>query len=156
MKKPSPFPNMPPRSGTLAWWLRLSRWLLVALLIADQVGAPLHRHHHDSGVDAAWSAPGAAHDAEPAAFAEDLDPPDTFTHATLAVRLNADAGAAAPAQPPASDAFIDAQLACLRAVLALAPTADDGGGLPRPGWQAPPEPSHRSLPPAGRAPPLHA
>ncbi len=31
----------------------LLRWLLVLLIAFDQIGSPLHRHHHDSGVDAA-------------------------------------------------------------------------------------------------------
>lgn len=31
----------------------LLRWLLVLMIAFDQIGSPLHRHHHDSGVDAA-------------------------------------------------------------------------------------------------------
>ena len=44
-----------PNAGlTLGLGRRLAkffRWALVLLLVADIVGTPLHRHHHDSGID---------------------------------------------------------------------------------------------------------
>jgi len=40
------------------WWLH---WWLVMLLVFDQLSAPLHRHHHDNGVDAVGMSQGMVH-----------------------------------------------------------------------------------------------
>ena len=46
--------SRPTRAGSGCAWL--ARWLLVLVLVVDLVGAPLHAHAHDSGVDGhAWA-----------------------------------------------------------------------------------------------------
>lgn len=88
----------------------LVRWLLVLLLMFDQVGAPWHAHHHDSGVDGMVVAT-AAH-AEALESVTHVDAPDdrpSWVHATTVLRVEAgpaltaadDAGfAPTPAWPP--------------------------------------------------------
>lgn len=49
--------STPPRRNAV-WWLH---WLLVMLLVFDQLSSPLHRHHHDNGVDAAGMSQGMVH-----------------------------------------------------------------------------------------------
>ena len=76
----------PPPAGAPSWGLRVMQWLLVLLLAWDQVGSPLHHHHHDSGVDGC--ALTAAHDdgATEALHLEDADEGLQFSHAVMAVR----------------------------------------------------------------------
>jgi hypothetical protein len=137
------------------WVMRL---MLVLVLISDQIGAPLHQHHHDSGVDALWSgATASGHDDALAVHAEDTDHPKTFGHATLAVRPASDVTSVAAIADPARDSATAAYISGLWAAFALVAQADDAGVGPTfPSWRSPSLPSYRSLPPAGRAPPLHA
>ena len=137
------------------WVLRL---MLVLVLITDQVGAPLHQHHHDSGVDALWSGATAyIHDDDLTVHAEESERPSTLGHATLAVRPAGETASVAVVADPARDFATVAYISGLWAALALVAQADDSGvGPDFPSWRSPPLPSYRSLPPAGRAPPLHA
>ncbi|OWQ91409.1 hypothetical protein CDN99_09635 [Roseateles aquatilis] len=137
------------------WVLRL---MLVLVLITDQVGAPLHQHHHDSGVDALWSrATAYSHDDDLTVHAEESERPSTLGHATLAVRPAGETASVAVVADPARDFATVAYISGLWAALALVAQADDSGvGPDFPSWRSPPLPSYRSLPPAGRAPPLHA
>ena len=142
-------PLSPPAGvASRAWWL--ARWLLVLLLVWDQVGSPLHRHHHDSGVDGRWLT--AAHETVPAEtqHVEDADADLHFAHAVMAVLRPLELGsivsdgAAVPVFPYGAPA------------MPSAPESTDSRPTRRPDKVPPPYASHRSLPPAGRAPPLHA
>lgn len=132
-------------------WAQFFRWALVLLLVADIIGSPLHRHHHDSGIDgSAGHAQLAGRHHTALHVNEDRHELD-FVHAVTTVR--AESRASVP------DAFADTdhQGVALASAWAL------------PGWNVPAtarlswnEPGtalhqlHRSLPPAGRAPPLRA
>ena len=135
-------------AGALACALWLGRWLLVLLLVCDQVGSPLHRHHHDSGVDGSWlTAPHGAAAAD-LLHLEDADAGIALAHAVTAMRQQAKSDplvAIAAARTAPSFALID----LVAWALAVEP-------VPRPDARPPDFTSHRSLPPAGRAPPLHA
>ena len=132
-----------------AW---LFRWLLVLLLIFDQVGAPLHRHHHDSGIDsssmhsqAASGSPRFWHHIE-----EDKNDPSLF-HSVTTVR--AESHDSAPDLPPPSDS------PKLTLAYSWAMPWRDLEVNVGPSWadaDEVPHPLHRSLPPAGRAPPRRA
>tara|TARA_R110001583_G_scaffold195118_1_gene369338 strand:+ start:84429 stop:84863 length:435 start_codon:yes stop_codon:yes gene_type:complete len=75
-----------------AW---LGRLFLVLLLVVDQIGAPLHAHHHDFGVDGLRFA--AVHDAN---IADDLHVESHSEsgdgHSVLALRFEARTAVAAP------------------------------------------------------------
>ena len=137
------------------WVLRL---MLVLVLITDQVGAPLHQHHHDSGVDALWSGATAySHDDDLTVHAEESERPSTLGHATLAVRPAGEPACFGVVADPAREFASVAYISGLGAAVAVVAHADDSGvGPDFPSWRSPPLPSYRSLPPAGRAPPLHA
>lgn len=127
--------------------LLLVKWLLVLVLAWDQVASPLHRHHHDSGIDATWI--GAVQERADASIlhvdADDHGSP--FTHATLAVQLQAQLGQLSAASKPHALFFSFAEV--------FDPVASPAAQA----WSefvAQACPSFRSLPPAGRAPPLHA
>ncbi len=130
------------------WWL--VRWLLVLLLVWDQVASPLHQHHHDSGVDGLWSfiqhAGGAAEDQH----LEDADDLPRLSHAVLAMRPKTDPGAQPAGE--ARTALIAQTLSDLR----LPEEPRPGRAVLRPDGRPPPFTSPLCLPPAGRAPPLHA
>lgn len=146
-----------PQGRVAAWgWLAL-KWMMVLLMLIDQVGSPLHRHHHDSGVDAAFASGSHHHEAsgEVTHFDEGVDH-DAFAHATLAVR-QANAAQLSVAPYAADDGqFTWVLVTSVLAFLALATLRGESLIRPYARWRAPSKPSHRSLPPAGRAPPLHA
>lgn len=131
----------------LAW---LARLILVLLLVVDQMGAPLHAHRHDSGVDARPVA--IAHLADFADESHAESPPEIGGgHAMLAVRGEARGVVA----EPSDDAERQSGMGAIAFAMAVAPAEEIKSSL----WMgAPPwSPSiHRNLPPAGRAPPLHA
>ena len=132
---------------------------MVLILVIDHVGAPLHRHHHDSGVDAAHlSESDSTHHngLDDVAHAEEHANHDEFAHATLVMRQT---GASQLTVVPAAD--VESQvnwifLTSVLALLALAFLREESLIRPFGRWLAPPKPTYRSLPPAGRAPPLHA
>lgn len=143
-----------PRRGVAAWTGWLARWMLVLLLLTDQVGAPLHHHRHDSGVDGSWSTASAEHDHDhdhDGFSATPVDHDRHFAHATLALcPTNECIGVDAPDESSHWVALPSAFLAL------LIPEEEAGEPTPRPAWRSPPIRSYRSLPPAGRAPPLLA
>lgn len=138
------------RRGVVAWAWML-RWALVLLLVADQLGAPLHHHHHDSGIDGTWltASTGQAGHQESNADGDEHD--DHFGHATLAFRA---ASKAFELSALSDDLDVPAVGRFVTVLATLAAPAEEAGL--RPSWRSPPIRSHRSLPPAGRAPPLHA
>lgn len=145
-------PSRPTRTGSACAWL--VRWLLVLVLAVDLVGAPLHAHAHDSGVDGHAWAPHVDVPGRESAHASDADADDALLlqHATWTL----------PASIDAPDADLGDGVAGV--VLAGWP-AFDAAWAPAPAVDAPqrwadrpppPRPEYRSRPPAGRAPPLHA
>lgn len=152
-----------PRRSVAAWGFWLARWMLVLLLMADQVGAPLHHHRHDSGVDNSWLTAtvalehGQDQGSESDSHVEDSDHGQHFGHATLVVRNASET--LQIAQLAEDDARgTDHALALIQFVTALTLLApiEAAHGLPPPYWRSPDLGVFRSLPPAGRAPPLHA
>ena len=144
-----PLRHSPPPAGAPSWGLRVMQWLLVLLLAWDQVGSPLHHHHHDSGIDG--SALTTSHDgAVDALHVEDADEGLQFSHAVMAVRPQSQLGTIAAAETD------DAALGQVALALVLAmPVADLLQHVPPTDPGPPAHSLHRSLPPAGRAPPLH-
>lgn len=144
-------PSHPTRSGSACAWL--ARWLLVLLLAVDLIGAPLHAHAHDSGVDGhAWAphvdAPGWA-----AVPADDTDDPLQLRHATLTLTASIDAPYMDPGDGTAG--LVLGWWPPFGAAGAFAPAID--AAQPGASWPPPPpRPEYRSRPPAGRAPPPRA
>ena len=147
---------LPPRRHALtpadgpSWSLRVVRWLLVLLLAWDQVGSPLHRHHHDSGIDGHALTASHGDGATDVRHLEDEDGGFHFSHAVMAVRPQPQLSRVA-----ASGETESVALAWTALPLESAARADDPRLLPWPDTH-PPHSPYRSLPPAGRAPPLHA
>lgn len=142
--------SRPTRAGSACAWL--GRWLLVLVLAVDLIGAPLHAHAHDSGVDGHAWAPHVDAPGWDSVHAEDADDALLLRHATLTMR----ASIAAPDLGAVDDAasVVPAWWPPFDGALAVAPTVVTSAR-----WAArppPPWPVHRSLPPAGRAPPLRA
>lgn len=142
--------SRPTRSGSACAWL--ARWLLVLVLAVDLIGAPLHAHAHDSGVDGhAWAphidAPGGD-----APHVEDADDALLLQHATLTLPTSIDAPDLDPGDSVAS--IVLGWWPPFDATSALPPVTDAPQRWAA--WPPPPRPEYRSRPPAGRAPPLHA
>jgi hypothetical protein len=124
----------------------LSRWLLVLVLLFDQVGAPLHRHIHDSGIDAQWLLVASHGIGLGKAHVEDGETQRHLTHAVLALREQTENRSSAwdadHDTPIAAECAHDPQVVAT----AHAPAHTE---FHRPlGF--------RCLPPAGRAPPVRA
>lgn len=141
-----------PSRRTAVWWLHC---LLVMLLVFDQLSAPLHRHHHDNGVDAACVVPGQPHADHVAGLDRDDDKEaPAGHHATGAPRSESTASAQAADAGPDATPAIGAWMSAL-GLADLAPTT-------RPVWPLafaldhPPRPIPLSRPPDGRAPPQRA
>lgn len=123
--------------------------MLVLLLALDQFSAPFHAHEHDSGA-------AVAHDVEATydtlhgeeRHAEDAEHPH-ISHALVAVRT------ASPV-PAAKDTALVPAVTLLAAYLLLVPLEEQPRPYLRPDPSGPNIQLHRSLPPAGRAPPLRA
>jgi hypothetical protein len=138
------------RIGSAAGWA--ARWLLVLVLAVDLIGSPLHGHVHDSGIDShAWSVHVDATGWEPA-HAEEPDTLVQLRHATLTVRAAAEDTDLSPEVSPVTTLVTWWPSFSLPAD--VSPVEERG---PWRAAQPPPDyPDHRSLPPAGRAPPLRA
>lgn len=130
------------------WWF--ARWLLVLVLVFDHLSAPFHHHHHD-GVGAQFEL-AAAH----GTFDADGDTHaggyvrQPVSHAAMAIRIDP----SRLSQLAVID-NTDAQVA----LVSMAQLLGALDGTPPPQWRPdrhrPEFISHRSLPPAGRAPPVH-
>ena len=133
---------------------RLARWLLVLLLAFDFVASPLHAHLHDTGVDAHAVLVVHAGSADLALHAEEA-PEKGLRHATLTARGDSRACVATPPDDATGGAGLPVSWPSDR--LPAAPATADAGAA---GFQqavcVPDFPAHRSLPPAGRAPPRRA
>ena len=145
---PSTLTRRPQGGMSGAWWV--ARWLLVLVLAFDFLSAPFHHHHHDGVEGQLELAAGHALIQDGDAHMEADDPP-LASHAATAIRIDP----SRLAQLPPID-NVDAQIALVSVAQLLGAVAD----LPPQQWRLdrshPDFRSHRSLPPAGRAPPLHA
>ena len=84
-----------------AW---LGRLFLVLLLVVDQIGAPLHAHHHDFGIDGLQFA--AVHDAN---IADDLHVEchsESGGHSVLALRVETRTAVATPEDEDTQATFV--------------------------------------------------
>ena len=136
-------------SGLGGAWLFV-RWLLVLAMVFDQVSAPFHHHHHD-GVEVQLEL-GVSHD-HPGGGETHFDGDEHLagSHFAMAIRVDPSRIGQLPAVDPA-----DAAIAANTSLLLLA-ALDEPAPAPWVGDRSTPDfRSHRSLPPAGRAPPLHA
>ncbi len=149
----------PPRPRTAVALVRLVlSWLLVAVLAVDLVTSPLHAHRHDgewsvggtlsASTDHAGDVLGADHDDVPAHIA--AIETTGISHSISALRSAAQSAAADPAP--------DEPLAAFAAW--MIPALWSPGPAPAVVWpqdrQRARSPVFKSLPPHGRAPPLHA
>ncbi len=131
-----------------AWWF--ARWLLVLALAFDHLSAPFHPHQHD-GV-AGQLEIGTAHPSfDDGDTHADSDEHSPFSHSATALRSDP----SRLGQLPVIDGA-DVPLAIISAVELLAALDEPPPTHWRPDRSQPDFRSHRSLPPAGRAPPLHA
>ena len=136
--------------GPAAWVRLLLNWLLLAVLALDLAGSPLHAHRHDGGFSLAGAAWAAAdpHDDGARAHAEH-DDGAALSHSTVALRgqvldlPDAPALATLCSTTPWFTFAATASAAALR--LPWPPDRHRAGAS-----------AFRSLPPDGRAPPLHA
>ncbi len=130
-------------------WL-FARWLLVLALAFDQISAPFHHHQHD-GVDAQLELVASHASLDSGEMHVDSDDHGIGSHSAMAIRVDASRTGQLPAVDPVGAAV--AVNTSLRLLAALDEPV-------RRHWVRDPSTpdfrSHRSLPPAGRAPPLHA
>lgn len=132
---------------------------MVLVLVLDYVSAPFHHHVHEGfAVQLAFDA--ARHDAlhadgvnPDASDHADTEKHAVLSHATAALRHE-------PSKVPdllvAFPVAVDAAWALVSAVARLSPPTDVSPTQWRPDRSLADIPFHHSLPPAGRAPPLHA
>ena len=140
--------NATPSPGAAARALLLVRWLLVLLLVWDQIGAPLHHHRHDFGIDGQWVG-ASLHGGQSTLDHSAQDHQDPrIGHSVLAVRPQFDLGACAPGGNPGDGRVFVASIVMAAADDAAPQFAGSESGEPRQ--------TYRSLPPAGRAPPFHS
>ena len=136
-------------SGLGGAWL-FARWLLVLAMVFDQVSAPFHHHHH-GGVEVQLEL-GISHD-HPGGGETHFDGDEHLAGSHFAMAIRVDPSRIG--QLPAVDCT-DAAIAVNASLLLLA-ALDKPEPAPWVGDRSTPDfRSHRSLPPAGRAPPVHA
>lgn len=138
------------RSGSMsgAWWF--ARWVLVLVLAFDYLSASFHHHQHDGIERQLDLATAHATFDDGDTHAEGEEHP-LMSHATMAIRIDP----SRLGQLPAAD-NADAPVALVSVVQLLAAFDEPPPTHWRPDRSRPDFRSHRSLPPAGRAPPLHA
>ena len=147
-RNPSALSCRPLGGVSRAWWF--ARWLLVLVVACDLLSAPFHHHHHD-GVDGQLGlATAHASFDDGDAHAEDADHP-LASHSAMAIRIDPSRLGQLPAIENA-----DTQVALVSVAQLLAAIDEMPSEHWRPDRGRPDFRSHRSLPPAGRAPPLHA
>jgi hypothetical protein len=134
--------------GRGAWWI--ARWLLVLVLAFDHLSAPFHQHHHD-GVEGPLELAAAHPSFDDGDAHAESDEHGSGSHGAVAIRID-------PLRlgqlPGLDDA--DAQVVLISVVGSLAAREEPPAVHRRPGRAQSGFCSHRSLPPASRAPPLHA
>lgn len=144
-----PAPSSRLTSSLSSAWL-FARWLLVLAMVFDQVSAPFHHRHHD-GVEVQLEL-GVSHDLLGSGETHaDSDEHHAGSHFAMAIRVDPSRIGQLPAVDPADAAI--AVSTSLQLLAALDTPAREHRFRDR---STPDFRSHRSLPPAGRAPPLHA
>lgn len=145
-------PNISVAAARGVWLLR---WLLVLLIAFDQVGSPLHRHHHDSGVDAAHWVAGAAGRPKSVgmqSLRESDMPGGAIFHANTAMRSEARLLLGSDSAAPKSERLValiwPAQVLTPAALHARRPAPADDAPQRQAYWHG--------LIPEGRAPPMRA
>ena len=132
----------------------VARWLLVLVIVLvlafDHLSAPFHPHHHD-GVEGqhAFCAAHVSFDGGDARV--DSDEHSPFSHSATALRVDTWQLGQLPAIDGADLPVVLVSVAELLAALDEPPPTHWRPDRSRPDFH-----SHRSLPPAGRAPPFHA
>ncbi len=138
----------PQGRASSAWWL--ARWLFVLVVAFDFLSAPFHHHRHDGlDVQIGFATSHAVLD-DGGTHAEEQER-SVGSHATTAIRIDP----SRLAQLPPIDNG-QAQIARVSVAQLLAAVNELPPHRWRPDRSRPDVRSHRSLPPAGRAPPLHA
>jgi hypothetical protein len=136
-------------SGLSSAWL-VARWLLVLAMVFDQVSAPFHHHHRD-GVEVQFEL-GLSHSLLDGSEAHvDGDEHLAGSHFAMAIRVDSSRHGQLPAVDPAEAAIAVNTSLQLLAALDTPELGAWVGDRSTPDFR-----SHRGLPPAGRAPPLHA
>ena len=135
--------------GVGSAWL-LARWLLVLALVFDQLSAPFHHHHHD-GADAPADLAASLDSSGGSERDVDGDERMLGSHSAIAIRVDS----SRLGQLPAIDLLhaVSAVGDGLRSLLIIDVPGPEDWARSR---VVPDFRSHRSLPPNGRAPPLHA
>ena len=147
-KLPLAHPRRPISGVSRAWWF--ARWLLVLVLACDLLSAPFHPHHHD-GVEGQLEFSAAHASFDDGNAHADSDEHSPFSHSATALRTDP----SRLGQLPAVDGA-DVPVALVSVVELLAALDEPPPTHWRPDRSVPDFRSHRSLPPAGRAPPPHA
>ena len=131
-----------------AWWF--ARWLLLLVVACDLLSAPLHHHHHD-GVDGqlGFATAHASLDDEDL-HSQDADHP-LASHSAMAIRIDPSRLGQLPSIDNAEAHVALVSVAELFAAVDEVPSEHWRHDRSRPDFRV-----HRSLPPAGRAPPFHA
>lgn len=130
-----------------AWWF--ARWLLVLVLAFDHLSAPFHHHHDGSLAQLDYA---TAHVSFDEAEMQAVGDEHRFvSHSAMAIRAGSSRLGQLPAAAMADLPVAFASMVEWRVVPDESAPADSRRDRPRPDFR-----SHRSLPPAGRAPPLHA
>ena len=138
------------RTSDVSRALWFARWLLVLVVACDLLSAPFHNHHHD-GVDGQLGlATAHASFDDGDAHVEDADHP-LASHSAMAIRIDPSRLGQLPAIENA-----DTQVALVSVAQLLAAIDEMPSEHWRPDRSRSDFRSHRSLPPTGRAPPLHA
>lgn len=137
MKRPTFQPAQRAAASRALWFVR---WMLVLILVWDQVGSPLHHHRHDSGVDVEWTHVTHTHEAD------ESEHGSSVSHGVLALRFQSEGDL--QADDPGTQVAIATAIATN--LLSSAPTRQPLPAYSRPPWSGDP----RSLRPEGRAPPL--
>ncbi len=147
-RNPSTLSRRPLGGVSGAWWF--ARWLIVLVVAFDLLSAPFHHHHHD-GVEGQLEFATAHASLDDSDAHVESDEHSLVSHATMAIRIDPSRLAQLP---PTDNAEVKIALVSVAQLLAA---VDE---LPppqrRPDRSRPDFRSHRSLPPASRAPPLHA
>lgn len=129
------------------WMVLMAKWVLVLLIAWDLVTSPVHHHEHVLSLGGSWALPAGSvgHSSEAVATDDDHDH-EVFAHAALALWPKAEV-------PDFSVLVAGAFFTWLTLGLILAAST----GVARSRWRehfpAAFSP-HRSLPPAGRGPPV--
>ena len=148
-RSPSTLSHRPLSGVRGAWWF--ARWLLVLVVAFDLLSAPFHQHHHHDGVTGQLDFATAHVSLDDGDTHADGDEHPSVSHATMAIRIDPSrVGQLRPIDNAEVPVALVAVARCLVSVDEL-PTVHWRSDRSRPDFQ-----SHRSLPPAGRAPPFHA